>query len=484
MTQGRAQHNVVTIGGRKDGTVLAYRLDVLQDTGAYPRFGGVLPSLTLLMAPAVYDFPKLEVRARCVVTNTTSLGAYRGAGRPEATHAVERAMDLFAAETGVDPAEVRRRVLVPKFDRAAHHADRRGLRHRRLPGGAAQGARGRRLRRAARRAAGPPPARRRQAARHRPLGLRRDHRRPGRRGRAVARSPTSRCTPTARRRSSPAPRRTGRATPPPGRCSPARRPASRSTRSPSSTATPTWCPDGTGTFGSRSLQQGGAAVRQATIELVGEARKRVAELLEANPDDLVVDKDRAAMHVAGSPDTAVTFASLAETEPLKVRTVFSAPGPTFPFGAHLAVVEVDTRTGKSRLQRLIAVDDAGTILNPLLAEGQRHGGYAQGAAQALHGGGPLRRGRQPRDLDPGDYPFLSITEVPSFEAVPMATADAVQPARRQGRRRGRHHRRHPGRAQRGHRRRVPPRRPPHRHAHHPAAGLAGHLSATATEAAS
>ncbi len=115
MTHGRAQINTVTVGGLRDGTVLAYRLDVLQDSGAYPRLGAVLPSLTCLMAPAVYAFPKVEARARTVVTNTTSTGAYRGAGRPEATHAVERGLDLFAAEIGMDPAEVRRRNLVPAF---------------------------------------------------------------------------------------------------------------------------------------------------------------------------------------------------------------------------------------------------------------------------------------------------------------------------------------------------------------------------------
>ena len=181
-------------------------------------------------------------------------------------------------------------------------------------------------------------------------------------------------------------------------------------------------PDGIGTFGSRSLQQGGAAVRQATQELVELARRRAAELLEANPDDIVVDKGRAAVHVAGSPDAALTFAQLAETEPLQVRSVFEAPGPTFPFGAHVAVVEVDVQTGKVRLQRLVAVDDAGTILNPLLAEGQRHGGYAQGAAQALMEEFRYDVEGNPETSTLATYPFLSATEVPSFELVPMATA--------------------------------------------------------------
>src|SRR6266700_1450964 len=115
MTHGRAQIQKVTIGGSRDGKVGAYRIEILQDSGAYPRFGAFLPFLTILMAPGPYAFPRAEAVATSVVTNTTPVGAYRGAGRPEATAAVERAMDLFAAEIGVDPAEVRRKNLLPAF---------------------------------------------------------------------------------------------------------------------------------------------------------------------------------------------------------------------------------------------------------------------------------------------------------------------------------------------------------------------------------
>ena len=115
MTHGRAQLQTITIGGRRDGTVTAYRLEILQDSGAYPRFGAVLPALTILMAPGPYAIGRAEAVARSVVTNTTPVGAYRGAGRPEATAAVERAIDLFAAEIGQDPAEVRRTNLLPRF---------------------------------------------------------------------------------------------------------------------------------------------------------------------------------------------------------------------------------------------------------------------------------------------------------------------------------------------------------------------------------
>src|SRR5215469_14332831 len=112
MTQGRGQLQHIKIGGTRDGRVLAYRLDVIQDIGAYARVGGLLPFLTCLMAPGVYDIPDVQAGFRQAFTNTTPVSAYRGAGRPEATAAIERAVDLFAAEIGMDPAQVRRRNFI------------------------------------------------------------------------------------------------------------------------------------------------------------------------------------------------------------------------------------------------------------------------------------------------------------------------------------------------------------------------------------
>ena len=113
---GRAQIQHVKIGGTKDGTVRAYRLDVLQDSGAYPGIGTVLPFMTRVMVSGPYHIAKAEFGSVSVVTNTTPTTAYRGAGRPEATAAIERAMDLFAREIDMDPAELRRRNLIAKDD--------------------------------------------------------------------------------------------------------------------------------------------------------------------------------------------------------------------------------------------------------------------------------------------------------------------------------------------------------------------------------
>ena len=113
MQHGRAAVLDFTIGGNREGNVQAYRLRSVQDCGAYPGIGAILPGFTALMSSGVYAIPKIEADTVSVVTNTTPIGPFRGAGRPEATQAIERAMDLFAAEIGLDPAEVRRRNLIP-----------------------------------------------------------------------------------------------------------------------------------------------------------------------------------------------------------------------------------------------------------------------------------------------------------------------------------------------------------------------------------
>ena len=207
---GRAQVQYVTIGGRRDGTVTHYRLHALQDSGAFAEMGTILaPFMTRPMASGVYDIPNIECRTTSVVTNTTPVTAYRGAGRPEATAAIERAMDLFAAEIGMDPAEVRRTNLIAPFSephttsigQTYDVGDYVGALDRVL---AAAGYDELRAEQARRREAGDP-----RAARHRRQHVRRDHRRRA----AVRRRRQDRgADPTAGPSSTPARRRTGRAT--------------------------------------------------------------------------------------------------------------------------------------------------------------------------------------------------------------------------------------------------------------------------------
>ena len=426
MTHGRAQRQTVTIGGRRDGTVLAYRLEILQDCGAYPKFGAFLPFLTILMAPGPYAFGRAEAAARSVVTNTTPVGAYRGAGRPEATAAVERAIDLFAAEIGVDPAEVRRKNLLPAFtephktafgavydtgdyaaalDKAlvtAGYADLRDEQaKRRADGDVIQLGIG--------------------------LSCYVEITGPGAEEGGPSENATVEVHPdgTATILTGTSPHGQGHATV-------WAMLASEELGIPIGKITVKWgdtdlIPQGGGTGGSRSLQQGGAAVQQASRELLDVARERAADELEASPADLVFDTGRSAFAVVGDPDASVSLASLAATERLYVRAVFRAAGPTFPFGAHVAVVEVDTETGKVVLRRVVTVDDAGTVVNPLLAEGQRHGGIAQGAAQAFLEEVIYDADGNPMTASFADYAFVSAAEMPSFELADMATPTTYNP---------------------------------------------------------
>ncbi|HTC81431.1 MAG TPA: molybdopterin cofactor-binding domain-containing protein, partial [Acidimicrobiia bacterium] len=180
-------------------------------------------------------------------------------------------------------------------------------------------------------------------------------------------------------------------------------------------------PSGVGTFGSRSLQLGGSAVRIASERIVEQARELAAGLLEAAPSDIVVSDG--AFHVAGTPAVARTWAEVAAAAPdgLSAELTYEERGPTFPFGAHLAVVGVDVETGGVELLRFVAVDDAGRILNPLLAEGQVHGGIAQGVAQALYEEFRYDADGNPLTTNLADYAIVSAAELPSFELVSCET---------------------------------------------------------------
>ncbi len=423
MVHGRAQDQTITIGGSRDGNVTAYSLQIRQDAGAYPRSGAVLPMLTTMMAPGVYDIAAVHAQARSVVSNTTSVAAFRGAGRPEATAALERAMDLFAAEIGMDPAEVRRRNLVPAFDEPRPNGSGATYDSGDYPAALAKVL---------------------EAGDY--AGLRREQAERRERGEVLALGlgvsvyveitgagpdgPSENAQVQVHADGS-ATILTGTSPHGQGHATTYAMLTSDRLGIPLDKITvlhgdTDLVPSGGGTLASRSMQQGGAAVEQATIELLDLARTRAAELLEANPDDLVVDHANAGLQVVGT-GVGVTFAQLAEKEPLLVHTTFTAAGATFPFGAHLAVVEVDTGTGKVTLQRVIAVDDAGRIINPLIAEGQRHGGIAQGAAQAL-----LEEVLYDDDGNPltstfADYPIVSATELPSFELLSMETETPLNP---------------------------------------------------------
>jgi carbon-monoxide dehydrogenase large subunit len=182
-------------------------------------------------------------------------------------------------------------------------------------------------------------------------------------------------------------------------------------------------PRGGLTVGSRSVQLGGVAIAEATTRLIDRARNEAARLLEAAVDDVVLDPS-VGFHVAGTPAHVVDWAAIAAAatdEPLAESSDFTAPNPTFPSGAHVAIVEVDGETGATELLRVVAADDAGTILNPLLFDGQVHGGIAQGVAQALLEEVVYDEDGNLLTSNFMDYPVISTTELPSFETVHVET---------------------------------------------------------------
>jgi carbon-monoxide dehydrogenase large subunit len=179
-------------------------------------------------------------------------------------------------------------------------------------------------------------------------------------------------------------------------------------------------PFGGGTFGSKSVQCAGVAVDRAVALLVERGRRLAATLLEAGEGDVVLDASAAAFHVAGTPSIALSWAELGQAaevagERLYDAVTYADSPTTFPAGAYLAVVSVDLDTGAVDLRRIVTCDDAGRIVNPLLAEGQVHGGLAQGIAQAL-----FEELRYDEDGNPltstfADYLLPSAAELPFFE---------------------------------------------------------------------
>jgi aerobic carbon-monoxide dehydrogenase large subunit len=426
MTHGRDQRHHIKIGGTRDGRILAYRLSVVQDTGAYPRMSGFLPMLTNLMASGAYDIPIVQASYRVVVSNTTPISAYRGAGRPEATAAIERAVDLFAAEAGLDPADVRRKNLVAPdkfpfttptgalYDSGDYAAvldkvlDAAGYRELRAE-----------------------QARRRERGDVLQLGL-------GLASYIEITAADAAAGETARlvvNGDGTATAYTGSSAHGQGHHTAWAMLVQAELGIPMENITvihgdTDLIPDGVGTYASRSLQLGGTAVRNAAVDVKEQARRVAAELFEASEDDLELDTDSGSWQVRGDPATARSWAEVAGhagAEGITASSRFTEGHPTFPFGTHLAVVEVDTETGKARLIRHVTADDAGTVINPVLTEGQRHGGIAQGAAQALLEEVVYDADGNPLTATLVDYAAITATDLPSFELISSETPTDANP---------------------------------------------------------
>jgi carbon-monoxide dehydrogenase large subunit len=426
MTQGRAQLHHVRIGGNRDGQILAYRIDVIQDSGAYGRMGGFLPMLTCLMAPGVYDIPEVQAGFRVVVTNATPISAYRGAGRPEAAATIERAVDLFAAEIGMDPAEVRRRNFIAP-DKFPFQTKTGAL----YDTGQYADALDKVLAASGYEELRKEQERRRANGDVRQLGIgistyveitAAD----GPAGETAKLEVSDDGTATVYTGSSPHGQ---------GHHTAWAMLVQEELGIPMERVTvihgdTDLIPVGVGTYASRSLQLGGSAVYKAAVEVKDEGRRQAADILEAAEADVILDTATGTWQVRGDPDTSLSWSQVAghtSGGSLIADVTFTADLPTFPFGAHVSVVEVDTETGKVTMLRHVTVDDAGPVLNPVLAEGQRHGGIAQGAAQALLEEVLYDADGNPLTSTLADYAAITAAELPSYELVASETPTTVNP---------------------------------------------------------
>ena len=439
MSHGRGQIQEVELGATSDGVITDLRVHIIADGGAYPGEAALMPGMTVMMLCGPYRIQRVEGHTRTVATNASPVAAYRGAGRPEATWLLERMIDQLARQLDLDPAELRRRNLLPpdsfpydtvagarydsgdytaSLDRVLELAGYEGLRAEQ----AARRERGDRLQ----------------------LG--------------IGLSTYVEITGFGAEIGGVTVELDGAVTVLTGTSPHGQGHETAWAQLASSTlgvelervrvvhSDTAKVPSGAGTMGSRSLQVGGSAVFKASEQVLAKGRELAAHLLEARVEDVVVHNGHG-LGVAGAPSTALSWMQLAEAaaDPgrrpegfasaegdgsdgvLTAQVNFEMAGSTFPFGAHVAVVEVDVETGLVRLVRHVAVDDSGRLLNPLLAEGQVHGGIAQGAGQALYE--EVRYDPDGNNLTGSfaSYGMPSAAELPSFETARMETPSPLNP---------------------------------------------------------
>ncbi len=426
---GRAQVQYCELGGKRDGTIEAYRIKIIQDVGAYPHDGVFLPYLTRLMASGVYAIDRVDCEVIATLTNTTPIGAYRGAGRPEATAAIERMVDRFSAEIALDGAEVRRRNFIAP-DAFPYTTKTKAT----YDSGDYEGALDKALAAAGYEELREEQQQRRERGATKLLGIGLSSYVEITNGDGSGEYSSIEIT-----NDGGAIVHTGTSPHGQGHYTAFAMIAADRTGIPFEKievrhGDTDVVPRGNGTGGSRSLQAGGSAVWRSSDALVEEAKRLAASMLEANPDDLVLDIDRGVFHVNGTPALSRSWADLALAAStqldggiLRAAQDFEETAGSFPFGTHIAVVEVDTETGGVQLVRHIACDDAGTIVNPMLFDGQVHGGIASGVGQALFEHFQYDENGNPLTSNFLDYLFPSAAEFPSFERVVQETPSPLNP---------------------------------------------------------
>ena len=442
---GRDLVEDIELAAKKDGTLLGVRIRTVANMGAYLQaFAPAIPTiLHAFILPGPYRIPAFDCEVRGVYTNTTPVDAYRGAGRPEATFAIERAMDRLADEIGMDPAEVRRKNFIapdafpfatitgisydsgdyaPALDRALTMADYKTF-----------------------------PARRAEAksrGKHRGIGLSSYVEicglAPSKANSALGvgwggyESARIRVHPTGAVQvfTGTSPHGQGHETSWAQIAADAIgvTPDDIEVRHGDTFESPGM---GVGTFGSRSLAVGGIAVHNAAQKIREKVIQIGAHLLEASPADVVVQGGK--VFVKGVPEKSKSFgeismaAYLASNLPegmepgLEATTYYDPPNFTFPFGTHVAEVEVDPETGSVEIVRYSACDDCGRQINPMIVEGQLHGGITQGIGQALYETAVYDENGQLLSGSMMEYHVPTAANVPAFALDHTVTLTKTNP---------------------------------------------------------
>ncbi|MCS7312288.1 MAG: glyceraldehyde dehydrogenase subunit alpha [Acidobacteria bacterium] len=441
---GRDHVVYLEVAARKDGTITAIRGKCYANLGAYLSTAapGIPTILHGLMMCGAYRIPNVHYEVLGVLTNTTPVDAYRGAGRPEATYYVERLVDLVAAELGMDPVEIRRKNFIPKD--AFPYTTPTGLTYD-------SGDYERTLDEALRIVDY--------------AGFRREQEEARRQGRylgigfstyveicglgpsqvagavgfqgglwesAVVRfHPTGKVTVL-----------TGSSPHGQGEETTFAQIVADQLGVPIEDievlhGDTDLIPMGWGTYGSRTTPVGGAAIAVACQRILAKARQIAAHLLEAAEDDLEFENGR--FYVKGSPDKAKTIQDIAlaahlawslpsGVEPgLEAQAFYDPPNFTYPFGAHVCIVEVDPETGEVKVLRYVAVDDCGRVINPLIVDGQVHGGITQGIGQALYEWAVYSEDGQLLTASFNEYAVPKAHQVPRYETARTETPSPHHP---------------------------------------------------------
>ena len=437
-THGRDIIGYIDIAARRDGKVLGLKMRLIADIGAYNMLlTAAIPTLTMLMANGTYNIPAIRTTLTEVFTNKTPTDAYRGAGRPEATYFVERAMDMLAHELKMDPAELRRKNFIPSnrfpFQTQMGAVYDSGDYEKALDAAL-------------------------KAANWNGLIAERDQARKD--GRLVGLGlsmyvevcglgPSSSLPTGGWEHGQVTVERDGRITATTG-ASPHGQ--GNETTFAQMLADQFGIPlehitilhgdtgivkQGIGTFGSRSQAVAGTALHLAGGKVKKKMAQFAAAMLEANEDDIVFENGT--VGVKGARASAKPFAAVAGyayvpvplppgLEPgLSDEAFFEPANNTYPFGCHISMLEIDRETGEPTLLKMVAVDDAGNLINPLIVEGQIHGGLAQGIGQAMIEEAVYNDDGQLMTGSFMDYAMPRAIDFPRFEMSATVTPTPVNP---------------------------------------------------------